>query len=149
MSLYAQNTKQNKTTQFFFQGGSTSNTTTTTTTTTTATATTATATTTTSSGGSSNTIRIEQNGGVNSWWYAVEFPDDDISRVISIEFQDSSHDSWVNGTLLSWDAYEFAHGGVQFSGSQDFRITTSGGTQENYDVFSGISANSIATLNVY
>ena len=64
-----------------------------------------------------------------------------------IEFRDSTHSSWIEGQYLDWGAYTFPHGGVQFSGSQHFRITTSGGMQASWNVFSGISPNSIATIN--
>ena len=93
------------------------------------------------------TIRIKQNQGVSGWWYAVEFPDGDINKVQSIEFKDNKHSSWITGSKLDWGAYEFAHGGVQFSGKQSFRIKIEGTTFTNSNVFNGISGNSIATLS--
>jgi len=100
------------------------------------------------SSSSSSTIQIKQNSNSNEWWMAIEFPNSDNSGITKLEMMDSNHGSWISGNFENWGtgAYSF-NDGVQFSGNQHFRVTSSSGnTATSWNVFGGISGGSSAYI---
>ena len=93
----------------------------------------------------SGPITITQNNGCSQWWCALNIASSDLSRMSKLEYRDSTYTSWQTCTKTSW-GYTIPRSGGAFSGSQHYRVTTSGGRKANWNVFSGINPGQSAQL---